>query len=55
MERRDFPKAEIAFISAKKPELAIKMFMDLNNFSEAGHVAMRFTRSVHHENSGVSL
>jgi intraflagellar transport protein 172 len=28
MERRDFPKAEIAFISAKKPELAIKMFMD---------------------------
>jgi hypothetical protein len=40
-DRRDFPKAEIAYISAKKPEFAIKMYMDMNNFSEALRVAKK--------------
>jgi hypothetical protein len=29
MERRDYGKAEAAFVSAKKPEIAIKMYTDM--------------------------
>lgn len=31
----------MAYISAKKPELAIKMYMDMNNFAEALRVAKK--------------
>lgn len=41
LDRRDFPKAEVAYISAKKPELAIKMYMDMSQFSEALRVAKK--------------
>ena len=41
IERRDYPKAENCFILAKKPELAIKMYKDLGNLSEAARVAKK--------------
>jgi len=41
MTRRDFGKAEIAFISAKKVEMAIKMYTDQNNYSDALRVAKK--------------
>lgn len=40
-DRRDFAKAEIAYISAKKPEFAIKMYTDMNQYSEALRVAKK--------------
>jgi hypothetical protein len=41
MERSDYQKAELAYVSAKKPEYAIKMYTDLNSFSEALRVAKK--------------
>ena len=31
IEKRDYSKAEAAFINARKPELAIKMYLDIGN------------------------
>lgn len=41
IEKREYKKAEICFIEAKKPELAIKMYMDLQNFQDATRVAKK--------------
>lgn len=42
IDRREYTKAENCFITAKKPELAIKMFTDLGNFPEALRVAKKY-------------
>lgn len=39
IEKREYNKAESAYINARKPELAIKMYMDLGNGQEAMRVA----------------
>ena len=41
MEKRDYSKAEGCFINARKPEIAIKMYLDLGNFQEALRVAKK--------------
>jgi len=41
IERREYNKAENCFITAKKPELAIKMYTDLGSFPEALRVAKK--------------
>ena len=41
LERGDFSKAENCFISAKKPEIAIKMYTDSGNYPEALRVAKK--------------
>lgn len=40
-ERRDYQKAEIAYVSAKKPEFAIQLYMDMHQFGEALRVAKK--------------
>ena len=41
MEARDFVKAEQCYISAKKPEIAIKMYTEIGQFTEALRVAKK--------------
>ena len=41
IEKREYPKAESAFINARKPELAIKMYLDIGNNQEALRVARK--------------
>lgn len=41
VEKREYAKAETAFINASKPELAIKMYMDISNISEAEKVCKK--------------
>lgn len=41
VEKRDYAKAETAFINAGKPELAIKMYMDTGSISEAEKVCKK--------------
>lgn len=41
IQKREYSKAENCFITAKKPELAIKMYTDINNYKEAVRVAKK--------------
>jgi intraflagellar transport protein 172 len=41
VEKREYKKAENCFIQAKKPELAVKMYKDVQNFQEAFRVAKK--------------
>lgn len=41
IEKREFIKAETCFINAGKPELAIKMYTDIENLPEAERVARK--------------
>jgi intraflagellar transport protein 172 len=41
LEKKDYAKAETAFIAAKKPESAIKMYADMANYPEAIRVAKK--------------
>ena len=39
--KREYGKAEAAYITARKPELAIKMYLEINNIQEALRVARK--------------
>lgn len=41
IEKREYKKAENCFIQAKKPELAVKMYKDIQNWQEAFRVAKK--------------
>lgn len=41
VDKREYAKAETAYINAGKPEVAIKMYMDVGNASEAEKVAKK--------------